>query len=319
MPSSNTPWLLLIATLPTESATARMRIWRALKTLGGAALRDGAYLLPNQPALSQAAGKLCDETRQEGGSAWVLPITPGTADEDGAFTALFDRQAEYDAFLDSLNEARLSLEALELPKASRLQRKLRKDYEAIRAIDYFPNEHSARAEAAWMGFVQRLAELQDAGEPRQRRAPIPSLDLREYQSRRWATRRRIGVDRVCSAWLIARFIDPEATFVWLDSPRACPKNALGFDFDDAPFTHIGERVTFEVLVASFGLDRDPALQRLGLLVRSLDTGAGYAPEAAGFDAMLAGLRQRAAGDDDLLKQASPLLDALYASFSSSEH
>lgn len=315
MNTSSTGWLLLVITLPTESATARMRIWRALKILGGAALRDGTYLFPRQPSLVAASDDLCAEIRREGGSAWVLSVEAATPEEDTSFRNLFDRQAEYDNFLASLNEAQQSLASAEPGGANRQLRKLRKEYEAIRAIDYFPNEKQAHAEAAWMDFVQRVAVLQEVDEPCAVEGRIPMLDAKRYQSQRWATRKNIGVDRVCSAWLIARFIDPQATFSWLTSARACPKGVLGFDFDGATFTHVGDRVTFEVLVASFGLDKDPALLRLGTLVRSLDIGQGYVPEASGFDAMLVGLRQRAENDDTLLAQATPLLDALYASFS----
>lgn len=315
MSSPSLPWLLLVATLPTESATARMRIWRSLKNLGGAALRDGTYLLPNLPSLATSAAELCNETRKEGGSAWVLSVEDGTSDESAAFRALFDRQSDYDSFLEALNAARQSLSSQGPTELNRLQRRFRKEYEAIRAIDYFPNDKSVQAETAWMDFVQHVAALLESGEPHATRAAISTLKREDHQSRRWATRRHIGVDRVSSAWLISRFIDRQPTFIWLDSPQACPNDALGFDFDGATFTHVGQQVTFEVLVTSFGLDRDPGLERLGALVRSLDIGQGYVPEAAGFEAMLSGLRQQASHDDDLLAKSTPLLDALYASFS----
>jgi hypothetical protein len=125
------------------------------------------------------------------------------------------------------------------------------------------------------------------------------------------------VDRVASAWLIRRFIDTDARFLWLTSPDACPEGALGFDFDGAAFTHIGERVTFEVLLASFGLENDPALRRLGEIVHALDVGGPAAPEAVGFEAVMAGTRQRVGNDDQLLEQMSPVLDALHTHFAAS--
>lgn len=79
------------------------------------------------------------------------------------------------------------------------------------------------------------------------------------------------MDRLASAWLIGRFIDPSARFLWLASPDDCPDEALGFDFDGATFTHVEEKVTFETLLASFDLD-SPALLRLGKLVHYLDVG-----------------------------------------------
>jgi hypothetical protein len=123
------------------------------------------------------------------------------------------------------------------------------------------------------------------------------------------------VDRVASAWLIRHFIDHDATFVWLSRPADCPKDAHGFDFDGAEFTHVGERVTFEVLMHAFGLERDAGLARLAGLVHFLDVGGDAVPEAPGFEAVLAGLRESSGDDDALLSAATPVLDALYDHFS----
>jgi hypothetical protein len=99
-------------------------------------------------------------------------------------------------------------------------------------------------------------------EPRPINEAIGRLDLADYRGRIWATRQRPWVDRLASAWLIRRCIDPQAKLLWLMTPSDCPADALGFDFDGATFTHVGARVTFEVLLASFGLET-PALQRFG--------------------------------------------------------
>ena len=105
-------------------------------------------------------------------------------------------------------------------------------------------------------------------EPRARAARrLPRQSVCDYQARIWATRKHLWVDRVASAWLIRRFIDAQAQFLWLDSPEDCPADALGFDFDGATFTHVGDKVTFEVLLESFGLDSDNALTRLAALVQ----------------------------------------------------
>ncbi len=153
---------------------------------------------------------------------------------------------------------------------NRLQRRLRRAYEAVSAIDYFPGDAALRAEAAWSDFAGSVDTVLSPDEPHAADGTVIFLDRSDYQRRTWATRRHLWVDRVASAWLIRRFIDPKARFLWLEKPSACPKNALGFDFDGAAFTHVGELVTFEVLSASFGLDADPGLARLGELVRSLD-------------------------------------------------
>lgn len=315
MTTSNTQWLLLVVSLPTNSATARMRIWRALKTLGCGALRDGTYLLPRDDANRWQLAELSDETVREGGSAWLLTVQAESDTDNDAYRALFDRGTDYAECLKALSDARKTLTGLTMQEINRVLRKLRRDYDAIRVIDYFPNETSMQAEAAWMDFVNVAEALLSPGEPQAIDAAIPQRNLHEYQARTWATRRHLWVDRVASAWLIRRFIDSQAHFLWLASPADCPADALGFDFDGATFTHIGDRVTFEVLLASFGLDQDRGLARLGAMVHSLDIGGGFVPEASGFEAMLTGARQRAANDDQLLVDIGTVLDSLYAHFS----
>jgi hypothetical protein len=315
MTKTENRWYLLVASLPTNGATARMRIWRALKALGCASLRDGAYLLPCRDDLRDRLRELCVETEREGGSAWLLQAIPDSAEDEDAWRTLFDRSEDYAGFIKAADETRKSLPHLAQPEITRALRKLRREYDAIRAIDYFPNAASTQAEAAWMDFVNAAEWLLSPGEPQAIEAAVPRRDLREYQGRTWATRRRMWVDRVASAWLIRRFIDRKARFLWLESPADCPRDALGFDFDGASFTHVGERVTFEVLLAAFGLEEDRGLARLGALVHVLDVGNGFVAEAAGFEAMLAGARGRAKDDDQLLSEMSMVLDSLYTHFS----
>jgi hypothetical protein len=108
-------------------------------------------------------------------------------------------------------------------------------YDAIRKIDFFPGETSIRAEAQWRDFTNAVEAIQSPGEPQPAVGRIARRDRMQYQGRLWATRRHLWVDRVASAWLIQRFIDPSARFVWLDTPADCPSDALGFDFDGATF------------------------------------------------------------------------------------
>jgi hypothetical protein len=132
---------------------------------------------------------------------------------------------------------------------------------------------------------------------------------------RWATRARPGVDRLACAWRIRRFIDPDAHFVWpadRTGSTAAPRGAPGFDHDGARFTPVGARVSVEGLVASFGLEADPRLQRIARAVHLLDIGGLPVPEAAGLEAMLSGLREVHADDDQLTLAAAAVFDALYA-------
>lgn len=312
--TSRSKWLLLVLSLPTESATARIRIWRALKTLGCAALRDGAYLLPSTPPHQAALRELAQECLSEGGIAWVLSALPiGEGDGDG-FPLLFDRAPAYAALMESWKEVGSRLTRSRASELARLIKKLRREYDLLRAIDFFPGEASTEAAAVWQELTARLNRVQSPDEPRDTVGQIRRLDADDYRGRLWATRRRLWIDRVASAWLIRRFIDRRARFRWLARPSDCPRDAIGFDFDGATFTHVGDRVTFETLVASFGLDTDPALVRLGAMVNSLDFGGAHVPEAAGFEAVLAGARERRTDDDALLDEMCPVLDSLYVHF-----
>jgi hypothetical protein len=147
---------------------------------------------------------------------------------------------------------------------------------------------------------------------------IKRLHREDYQGRVWATRRRPWIDRLASAWLIGRFIDPGARFVWLDTAADCPTDALGFDFDGAPFTHVGAKVTFEMVLTSFGLTDDPALSRLGGVVHYLDVGGIPVPEAAGLEMLIRGMHQRLTNDDALLSEVRKVFDSFYLAFSGND-
>jgi hypothetical protein len=122
------------------------------------------------------------------------------------------------------------------------------------------------------------------------------------------------VTKLLAACQGKRFIDRRATFLWLKSPKDCPKRAVGFDFDGAEFTHVRAKVTFEVLMASFGLEGDPALERIGALIHYLDVGGVPVPEAAGLEALLRGARAAWSDDDALLAEAGRLFEYLYAHY-----
>jgi hypothetical protein len=186
--------------------------------------------------------------------------------------------------------------------------------EALAAVDFFPSAAQARAREGLDKVRMRVNRRFSPAEPTSLEGEVQRRRLSDFRGRRWATRKRLWVDRVASAWLIRRFIDPDAQLIWLDRPADCPGDAIGFDFDGAAFTHVGDRVTFEVLLAAFGL-RDVSLDRLGALVHFLDVGGEEVVEAPGFEAVLAGMRDRCADDDALLAAAAPVLDALHEHFS----
>jgi hypothetical protein len=137
-----------------------------------------------------------------------------------------------------------------------------------------------------------------------------------YQGRVWATRRNPWIDRLACAWLIKRFVDRKARLRWIDKPKDRPRGALGFDFDGADFTHVGNRVTFEVLLASFSLDGDPALSRLAAIIHFLDVGGIPVDDAKGFETILKGARDKARSDDELVVAAARVLDHVYSAYQS---
>jgi hypothetical protein len=306
-----TNWLTLIISLPTENATVRMRAWRALKASGAAVLRDGVYLMPQRETCRTVLEGLAVDVREGGGTALVMRVEePG----DANFVSLFDRSADYAALLSDVTQARDALSADTVQDTLKQARRLRKAFGGLVEIDFFPGESQRQTGAALRELEVACARTLAPDEPHSVDGVIARLQVADYQGRIWATRKRLWVDRLASAWLIRRFIDPHARFLWIASPGDCPANALGFDFDGATFSHIGSRVTFEVLIASFALEQ-PALARLGLLVHYLDVGGIQPPEAAGVESVLAGLREGITDDDQLLAAAHPVFDGLVASFS----
>jgi len=305
--TSNT-WLFLILSLPGETASARMRAWRALKGAGAAVLRDGVYLLPAAEAHRATLAEVAAEVDAAGGQAYLLEA----ATPDYPFAELFDRTEDYRRLAADLDQCERALANTAGVDPARLLRKLRKSFAALAGIDFFPGEAQRQVLARLDALDRDVRALLAPDEPSARSARISRLDPAAYQGRLWATRKRPWVDRLASAWLIRRFIDPAGRILWLETPADCPAAALGFDFDGAAFSHVGTKVSFETLLASFGLDADPALAHLGRIVHYLDVGGLPVAEAAGLEALLAGMRASLADDDALLAAAALAFDFLYA-------
>ncbi len=302
--------IALILSLPTENATVRMRAWRALKASGSAVLRDGVYLMPEFDTCRATLEAVATDVQAAGGTAYVIRIE----EPEGAnFAALFDRSADYAGLLADVAQVREALTSDTALATLKQTRKLRKVFASLAEIDFFPGEAYKQADAALQDLELAAARVLSPDEPHPVEGAIGRLQLGDYQGRTWATRRRPWVDRLACAWLIRRFIDPQARLLWLASPADCPADALGFDFDGATFSHVGARVTFEVLLASFSLE-SLALRRLGMLVHYLDVGGVQPPETAGVESVLAGLRDAIVEDDQLLAAASSVFDGLLGSF-----
>lgn len=308
-------WLLLVNSVSGENKTARQRIWRALKASGAAALRDGVYVLPKSDSARAVFTEQAEEVVAAGGSAHILSFASEDDAQQRELIQLFDRNSDYAELFAKLDAFKADVAKVDEVEAHRQLATLRRDVAALGAIDFFPGASRHQIEGALADCEAVLNARFSPDEPHAANGLIPKREKARYRGRTWATRQHLWVDRVASAWLIRRFIDPKAKFLWLKKPKDCPKTALGFDFDGAEFTHIAARVTFEVLVASFGLDEDRALARLGALVHYLDVGGIPVPEAAGFAAIMAGARAQQANDDKLLQAMGTVLDSLYAAYS----
>ena len=304
----------LILSLPTRNSTVRMRVWRALKDSGCAVLRDGVYVLPAGSPTSATLNEVESEIRSVGGSAMKVQLHLTSDEQRSQLRSLFDRRAEYAGLIGLIKEARASLRRLGSRKAQTRIGRLQRQFDKLSAIDFFPAAAKAQATDAVAALQRDYRDIYARGEPRVSRRRLQPADRAKYQGRAWATRKNPWVDRLASAWLIKRFIDLAARFVWLDRPSSLPRKAVGYDYDGAEFTHVGNRVTFEVLADTFGLDADPALCKIAASVHFLDVGGAAAPDAKGLETVLKGVKEKAASDDALLAEAMRIFDHFYSAY-----
>ena len=307
-------FVALFVSLPTKASTGRMRVWRSVKALGCATLRDGVYLLPDSADSAAVLDEVAGQAVEAGGSGEIYRLSGCDEAREDALRALFDRGEEYANIAGEIKDLGRIQASLDGAVAARKLQALVRRFEQLTHIDFFPGEAQRQTLSLLDDLRDTLIRRMAPDEPTARQADIPRRARADYQGRIWATRARPWVDRLATAWLIRRFIDPKARIVWLASPRDCQADWLGFDFDGATFSHVGARVTFETLLASFGLEADPALLRLGELVHCLDAGGLPVPEAPGIEALLAGLRASEPDDDVLLGRACEIFDWLLQNY-----
>ena len=304
----------LILSLPTRNSTARMRVWRALKDAGCGVLRDGVYVLPESETARTDLAAVESDIRSSGGFAMRVELHLKTEHQRTHLRTLFDRSTEYAALLDQVRNARAGLRRLGARKAQTSLDRLQRQFDRLAAIDFYPGAAKTQATDA-LGTLQRdFRAIYAQGEPRVSRRRLRPADRAKYAGRTWATRKDPWVDRLASAWLIRRFIDPAARFVWLDRPSSLPRKAVGYDFDGAEFTHVGNRVTFEVLMEAFGLEKDAALGAIGASVHYLDVGGSPAADAKGLETVLKGVKEKARSDDAMLDEAMRIFDHFYSAY-----
>ena len=311
---STTMFLALLTSLPTGNSTLRMRVWRALKASGCGVLRDGVYLLPVDAPGAAALADAEAEIKAAGGFAMTVQMDFKAPDQVEHVRRLFDRGEEYATLLAKAGAARAALRRLGKRRADTLVQRLRRSLAELTAIDFYPGQAQHQAKDAMSALEDDVGKLFSTGEPRSSKRRLRRLDPADYRDRVWVTRKDLWVDRLASAWLIRRFIDKKARFVWIDSPRSRPRGSLGFDFDGAEFTHVGGRVTFEVLLGSFGLDEDAALAAIGHAVHFLDVGGIPVTDAKGLETVLRGIKAKSRSDDETAMEAGKVFDYFYSAY-----
>ena len=301
-------WLLTIAQLPVEDPAARMRVLRTLESLGAAVLREGAYLLPDSAANRQSLDALLDYIARIAGVGHALRVQASGAAQHEAFRRMFDRSARYENLIKTVESLRIGFGQADPSAISRVLHKQRREFEAISALDFFPSDARARALEALVATEDEVRRLMF---PTQRQ---PALGGESLQRRVWATRKPAWADRLACAWLIRRFVDPEAKLAWLEKSQPPPAGAIAFGFEGAHFASSSERVTYEDMIARLDLAKNAALARIGGIVHFLEIRGKPVPEAAGVHTLLQGATRRAGTDEELLVEAEKTFDLLYEAY-----
>jgi hypothetical protein len=302
-------WLLILAQLPTEDPASRMRVLRTLESMGAAVIREGAYLMPDSPANRPALEALAEYVGKNLGSAQVLHVTAASAPQQKYFTWLFDRSQRYGELVKTVESLRLGFGQADPSAISRVLHKQRREFDSITALDFFP---TAARERAGKALADAEAEVRKLLFPQQTQATLKANE--SLLRRTWTTRRPLWADRLACAWLIRRFIDPEATLVWLDKADPVPPGSVGFAFDGAHFTNSGTRVTYEEMLSRLDLAKNAALGKIAGIVHFLEIRGTPVPEALGVQTLLQGAVRRAGSDDELLAEAEKTFDLLYEAY-----
>jgi hypothetical protein len=307
-------WLLLAHQLPTRLSNARVKTWRRLQQLGAVPSRNSVYVLPNTEQCREDFEWLRSEIAALGGEATVFAADAISQGGGEDIVAVFQAHRARD-YRELQKEIHRLLAAVRAKRGAadrrqstaRAARAARDRFDALERIDFFGAV--ARDETA-----AALAELERklAGPDPTRATSSSGSRKAQFQGRRWVTRRRPGVDRMASAWLIRHFVDPKAVFAFVDTPA---ESEVPFDMYAGGFGHRGGLCTFEVLCEEFGIAAAP-VTRIAQIVHDLDLKENKygAPEAAVIGRMIDGLRAVHADDATLLEHGIGMFDALARSF-----
>lgn len=319
-PQGEARWLLLIHQIPPRPNYLRVKVWRRLQRLGAAAIKNSVYVLPRSDQAQEDFQWIQQEIVKEGGDASICEARFVEGLSDQQVEALFRaaRDADYRGVAD---EARRLI--AEVPSSQPLDEDRRAQAQAalarlksrlaeVETIDFFSAPEHGTASAVLSALESRLNPAAP-GEPSTRDA---WTHLKGARGRTWVTRKGIHIDRIASAWLIRRFIDPGARFKFVPAKGHRPETGeLRFDMFEAEFTHEGDRCTFEILIERFRLT-DPALGPIAAIVHDIDLkDAKFGrPETAGIERLIAGIAMGHADDEGRLARGSADFDDLYEYF-----
>jgi hypothetical protein len=300
----STTWLLLLYSLPMKRTSARVNLWRKLKRFGAVQLKTSAYVLPDNPAQYERLQWLSEEICAAGGDATLIRVAEIEGMDNFAIVRLFNeaRKADYHELIAACRRQG-SAKRKHGELATELE-KLHRQFLEIKELDYFkcPSADDARM------ALQRLEKLVH---PKGRTPAPPRLSPQKFAGRKWLTRPRPGIDRAGSAWLIRKFIDARAQFVFATERPAHPE-AIPFDMADVEFSHHGEDCTFETLVKRFGIS-DRSVRDIAEMVHDadLEDGKFQRNECIGINAVLSGWAKTKMSDAELLMKGIECFEGLY--------
>src|SRR5882672_2010608 len=301
-------WILLLLSLPPRPSSLRVRAWHRLRGLGAVPLKSGAYLLPDSADRYEQFQWLAQEIQRDGGDATLFRAERIENMSEADVVRLFQeaRNQDYTGLADRYRKLLKGRRPRLTDELARLAREM----DRIGEIDFFEAPGRREVERAREAVEERTS----AGRVRAAGAG-PPLDLAALRGRRWVTRPRPHVDRIASAWLIKRFVDPEAAFVFAASDQI-PGDAIPFDAPGVELSHQGEVCTFETLVKRANL-KDRRLARLAELVHEADLRDGKYPhaEARGIDVAIRALLAAGGDDQQVLAQGMTLFEGLYVTTS----
>jgi len=300
-------WLLLIHQIPPKPDYFRVKVRRRLERIGAVALKNSVYVLPRREEGLEDFRWLLREIVSEGGEATLCEAGLVEGITHSELEALFQaaREPDYAEILSAAEGLASTLGSADAPPVdleAELVR-LRRQLEAVRAIDYFGAASKAAAERALDRLEHQLNKPSPAGK-----------EIERMRGHTWVTRSDVFVDRIASAWLIRRFIDPTAGFKFIRGKSYQPRpGEVRFDMFEAEYTHEGDRCTFETLVQRAGL-RDRGLRALGEIVHDIDCKDSKfgREETSGIAALLRGLVRSYPDDASRLKHGADLFHQLYA-------